>query len=441
MHELVSLIYDELRTKRDDDGCTDEDLEPFRRRLEQLKESGSAAELAALYDELAAVPPRIDERLQPSDLDGIRRQRADGPRKFDTPLSESTIYSKILGGLLGRAAGCTLGKPVEGWTRAEIEAYLHGLGEGDIEDYLPFSETVPAGATRSIPARDLPSCRGHVKFAPRDDDMDYTVLGIDLVGWAGPGFTSAHVAQNWLTKLPYYLTYTAERAAYRNLINGLWPPQSARYRNPYREWIGAQIRADGFGYLAAGNPELAAEFAWRDASVSHVQNGMYGEMWVAAAIATAFVTDDVREVIRVATSEIPKGSRFAALVSDVLRWHEEYRDWKDCWQAIEAKYGNLHWVHTLNNAAVVLMALLYGEGDLGKTISIAVQSGWDTDCNGATAGSIVGVMLGAERLPRRWVDPLNDTLHTAVFGYHRVRFSELAKTATELAVKIRAGAS
>ena len=439
MYDLISLINEEFRAKRDDEGCTESDLEALWLRFVELKTSGGADELEALYEELAAVPARVDESEQPSDLEGIRRRRGDGPRVLDRHLPEQVIYSKILGGLLGRAAGCTLGKPVEGWTRAEIEAYLAGLGEQDIDDYLPFSGVVPAGATKRIPERELASCRGHVRFAPRDDDMDYTVLGIHLVRTAGPGFTAADAAKNWLSKLPYALTYTAERVAYRNLINGLEPPQTAVYRNPYREWIGAQIRADGFGYLAPGNPELAAAFAWRDASVSHVKNGMYGEMWVAAAVAAAFAADDVREVIRIATSEIPQGSRFAALVEDVLGWSEEYDDWKACWAQISAKYGHLHWVHTLNNAALVLLGLLYGEGDLGKTISIAVQGGWDTDCNGATAGSILGVMLGADRLPGRWIAPLNDTLHTAVFGYHQVKFTELARLATELALKVRAG--
>lgn len=434
MRELITLIQDEFRAKQDDDGCTAQDLEALRSRFVELQTAGSKEKLEALYEELLAVPSRLDEQAQPSDLAGIRKQRSEGPRAYTVPLPESVIYSKILGGLLGRAAGCTLGKPVEGWTRAEIEAYLHGLGEGDITDYIPFSESVPEGATKTVPAREMPSCRGHIQYAPRDDDMDYTVLGIHLVRAAGKDFTTVNVAKNLTSRLPYSMTYTAERVAYRNIINGLEAPECATYRNPYREWIGAQIRADGYGYLAPGYPELAAELAWREASVTHVKNGIYGAMWVAAAIAAAFVTDDLHEVIRVATSEIPRKSRFVAMVEDVLNWSEQYSDWRDCWAAIAEKYGHLHPVHTINNAALVLLGLLYGERDLGKTIGITVQGGWDTDCNGATAGSILGVMLGAEALPGRWIEPLNDTLHTAVMGYSQVRFTELAKLATELAV-------
>ncbi len=118
----------------------------------------------------------------------------------------------------------------------------------------------------------------------RDDDIDYTIIGLSYFERFGPGFATDDVAGAWLRGLPYHLVYTAERAAYRNLVDGLRPPRSATFRNPYREWIGAQIRADAFGYVSPGWPEKAAEFAYRDAAVSHIKNGTYGEMWVAAML-------------------------------------------------------------------------------------------------------------------------------------------------------------
>ena len=86
----------------------------------------------------------------------------------------------------------------------------------------------------------------------RDDDTDYTILGMHILEEHGFEFGPMDVAEEWLLHLPFFQVYTAERAAYRNLIHGLSPPETASYRNPYREWIGAQIRADMWGYVCSG---------------------------------------------------------------------------------------------------------------------------------------------------------------------------------------------
>src|SRR5258708_9351927 len=138
----------------------------------------------------------------------------------------------------------------------------------------------------------------------------------------GRASPSADVADFWLTDIPILHLCTAERVAYRNLCNLIPHPKSATFRNPFREWIGAQIRADFWGYAAAGNPELAAEFAWRDASISHVKNGIYGEMWAAAMIAAAFVTDDVPTIIRAGLAQIPAHCRLADAVEQLFEWQE-----------------------------------------------------------------------------------------------------------------------
>ncbi|MBE3583900.1 MAG: ADP-ribosylglycohydrolase family protein [Limnochordaceae bacterium] len=63
------------------------------------------------------------------------------------------------------------------------------------------------------------------------------------------------------------------------------------------------------------------------------------------------------------------------------------------------------------NGAMVTLALLYGGGDFDRTVQIAVQAGFDNDCNAATAGGIVGTMVGFSALPRRWVEPLGGTYY------------------------------
>ena len=135
-----------------------------------------------------------------------------------------------------------------------------------------------------------------------DDDTNYTIMGLYILENYGKDFTSIDVAESWLSALPMLHTCTAERVAYQNVANMKMPTESAIFRNPYREWIGAQIRADFFGYITPGNPEKGAEFAFRDAAVSHVKNGIYGVMWVAAMLSAAAASDDYEEIFKIVLS-------------------------------------------------------------------------------------------------------------------------------------------
>jgi ADP-ribosylglycohydrolase len=78
------------------------------------------------------------------------------------------------------------------------------------------------------------------------------------------------------------------------------------------------------------------------------------------------------------------------------------------------------------------MALLWGELDFSRSVGLAVEAGLDTDCNGATVGSVVGTLIGAGAVPEHWVAPLNDTLETIVAGPSTLRISELAARTCEL---------
>ena len=418
------LLKDEIIQRREE-GC---DVSGFEANATSLEEA------EAIYAELQELEPGMDYD-EPSMLAAIQADRPRGQRRMRLTLSADDLRDKILGGWLGRCAGCQLGKPVEGWPYAHIRVFLQNRDEYPLDNYFadqskrangePWPITGSLGATREL-----------INHATRDDDQDYTIMALVLLRQHGKDFTPDHVGQKWLATLPYHQVYTAERQTYRNLVEGYGYPESATRWNPYREWIGAQIRADGWGYVTPGWPEKAAEFAFKDAAVSHIKNGIYGEMFMAAAIAAAFATSDVRECIETALTEIPRQTRFAEMAADCLRWAQDMPDWEAAWHKVDDKYGKYHWVHTLNNAALVLLALLYGEGDYEKTITLAVQGGWDTDCNGATAGSILGVMHGARQLPEKWIAPLNDTLVSGVFGVHQTRISTLADETYDFARKI-----
>ncbi|GAB4443570.1 MAG: ADP-ribosylglycohydrolase family protein [Anaerolineae bacterium] len=394
---------------------------------------------AALMDGAASLPMRADYPYdEPSDLEGIRRARPDGPRRFEMTLDDAALFDRVLGAWLGRCAGCLLGKPVEGWHTPRIWGYLKDLGRYPLDDY--FRADVPPEIAEKYMVGARRSFIDQVDCMVEDDDLNYTVTGLAILTQHGPDFTPDDVANFWLRNIPVFRTYTAERVAYRNFLNLILPPASATYHNPYREWIGAQIRADFWGYAALGDLERAAEFAWRDACVSHVKNGIYGEMWVAAMLAAAPYLDDVRAVIDAGLSEVPRASRLAADIEEVKGWRDAGIDYEEAIRRIHARWDETwmhHWCHTNSNAQIVVLGLLWGEGDYEKSICRAVQAGFDTDCNGATVGSVYGMMHGAKALPEKWIGPLNDTLETGVAGYYRVRISEIAREGFDLYMQLR----
>lgn len=371
---------------------------------------------------------------EPSELGEIRALRRSALHRYDLSGLQARYEERVLGGWLGRCAGCLLGKPVEGWTHERIRAYLDYAGLRRLDAYLPPVKGAPPELSLNEAAAGW--LRGRTRFMPRDDDIDYTIIGLYVLEKYGTAFTSDDVADSWLALLPYHQVYTAERAAYRNLVLGLKPPQTAVRLNPYREWIGAQIRADIWGYVAPGDPSFAAELAWRDARVSHTKNGIYGAMFVAATIAASFCCDDPLEALLVGVGEIPDRSRLAEAVGHCIRLHRSGKSWEEAFEEIRQAYGGYPWVHAINNACLVVLALLYGEMDFGKTVGLAVYGGWDTDCNGATAGSILGVMVGAGGIDPEWTAALGDTVQSAVAGFDGARITELARRTAQARSKV-----
>jgi ADP-ribosylglycohydrolase len=327
---------------------------------------------------------------------------------------------------MGRCAGCVLGKPVENWPRAEIRRYLERFDAYPLTDYVPADGPAPAGfppLNVSWPV----SVRGAIRGMPRDDDLDYTILGLHVLETYGPRFSAADVAREWLTRLPFLAVYTAERAAYRNLVRGFAPPATATEINPYREWIGAMIRVDAYAYACAGDPGRAAALAFEDASLSHTGNGVYGATWAAALIAASFAERTMAAALDSALAVVPQRSRLAEALRGVAALHAGGESWDAARDVLEERHGALSPVHSINNAAVVAAALLWGEGDFTRTVGLAVQGGWDTDCTGATAGSAFGAMHGASALPERWTAPLEDRIASALAGFDGVRISALAE--------------
>jgi ADP-ribosylglycohydrolase len=416
-------------------GCNPVDVDEISTHFEDLKKKSAAnrwQHYEIILDMLSNLV--LQEEFpyeEPSTFDGIISNAAKSLGMPSAKLSDSELKNRIHGAWLGRCAGCMLGKPVEGRNREYIRKLLEAANEYPLNSYFPEVKKLPKGCEDYKPDSRL--IKGNITCTVRDDDTDYPVANMYIVKRYGLDFTSASVAQGWLERFPYDMVCTAERIAYRNFINGIMPPESASYRNPYCEWIGAQIRADFWAWISPGEPKHAAELAFRDASISHLANGIYGEMFFAAAIASAFATDDMDMIIKSALSVVPVRSRFTEMVHDVFEIFKKNKTWESAIEEFMAKYGKYHVIHTINNAGIVILGLLYGGGDFGKTISFSVMGGEDTDCNGATAGSLMGAMIGAKRFPREWSDCLNDTLESAVIGYDKSKISDLADQTYEIA--------
>ncbi|MFH1071015.1 MAG: ADP-ribosylglycohydrolase family protein [Candidatus Glassbacteria bacterium] len=396
-------------------------------------------ELARFLDRTGSLPQRAGYPYdEPSDYAGIRDTRPAGGGCHVRQPGPEIIRDRIYGAWYGRVAGCLLGKPVEGWTGGRIRGYLKDLGRYPLDAY--FRADVPAEIAQRYEILPGKAFIDRVDHLPWDDDINYSLAGMLVLKKHGRSFQPLDVTNFWLENLPVLSTWTAERTAYRNLLEGVAPPESAVLRNPYREWIGAQIRADAYGWLAAGNPELAAQWAWRDASVSHVRNGIYGSLWVAAMLAEAPFAGSALEVVEEGLKQIPERCRLAEAVREVIGWHGEGTGWEEAIGRVHERWDEKkphHWCHTLSNAQIVALGLLWGEGDFEKSICRAVQAGFDTDCNGATVGSVVGMLIGEKFLPAKWIDPLNDTVDTSLAGYQTVKIGELVRECCRLRLELQ----
>ncbi|MDX6355450.1 MAG: hypothetical protein QOF98_2353, partial [Streptomyces sp.] len=396
---------------------TGKDVAALRDRLAPLGPQDDGQLLDVYHDTLAAPLPADWPYFEGSDLADILGEL---PEKAADAAVPGRIEDRIRGAWFGRIAGNMIGKPVEiGPTRATIRAYLESVGAYPLTGYVPFD----AGADRSGLGLLLPeevfagTTRGNVDGSVRDDDIDYTILGLHVLETYGTGFTTRDIAYEWLSRFPVYQVYTAERATYQNLVREVPLEQAGEYRNPYREWIGALIRADIFGYVAAGDPRRAAVLAYRDAILSHRANGLYGEMWAAALVASAFVATSPEESIARSLESVPARSRLAAEVRTVVDDHRSGISWEEAMDRLEARWPRMHWVHTVNNAGALTAAILWGGGDFTATACLAVQAGLDTDSIGATAGSWAGAYLGYDALPADLIAPLRDSSRSGVFGF------------------------
>ncbi|MFG2548819.1 ADP-ribosylglycohydrolase family protein [Streptomyces sp. NPDC048581] len=401
--------------------------EPTSRYLRTLAED--------LLDELADLPSRLKDE-EPTDLKKIRSLCPNWPSDADASAPPPT-RACLEAAWLGRAVGCLLGKPVEKLPLEAIRQLARSTGNWPLTTYFT-ARGVPAELTSEYPwnrRSAKTSLAENIDGMPEDDDLNYPLLKLLLLQRHGKAFTTTDVARLWLDELPAGRTFTAERIAHRNLLLGIEPPHTARHRNPFREWIGALIRADVHGWTNPGDPSAAAEQAHRDATLTHTANGVYAAMFTAAAIAQAATgTADIHTCLRTGLTVIPPNCRLAQAIRHAVQLAEAHEDFDTVVDTLHAIYADTHhWVHAIPNTALIAAALTHANGDFTGSICRAVSGGWDTDSNGATAGSIAALLTGTpSALPDRWTAPLKNRLATSIADFNGTGFDALAQLTHEL---------
>ncbi len=292
---------------------------------------------------------------------------------------------RVYAGVLGKIIGVYLGRPFEGWTHERIEAEL-----GEIDGYVHERFGQPLIVTDD----DISGTFTFLRALP-DHDND-------------PDITPAQIGQAWLNYIIENRTIlwwggmgnSTEHTAYLRLKNGIEPPRSGSIdlnTKVVAEQVGAQIFVDGWAMVSPGDPERAADFARRAASVSHDGEAVYGAQALAAMEAQAFVQSDIDLLLDTGLSVIPRDSIIARLIADIREWHASEPDWRATRASIAGTYGYDAFpgnCHIVPNHALIILGLLYGEGDFRRSLKIVNTAGWDTDCNSGNLGCLLGIRQG-----------------------------------------------
>lgn len=372
----------------------------------------------------------------------MEQAQSPAPAENARQMTAATYLDKVHGAWLGAAAGGALGMSVEGMKKEPLQEYLTSLGQWPLEGYIqkPPPERDPARKQwYTVEAWGRPG------FGP-DDDTLYQIANLLLLEEKGPEISSQDIADKWLASFSVFEAQNCGRAvrvAEQRLKQGVRPPESGRHEKG--EYMGGQMKGEFWGYVLPGNPQAAAEYGRRDAEVAFHTDGVYGEMFMAALVAEAFFESDPAKLLETGLRAIPQDCDYAKCMRDVMAWHEQWPDdWEKTHEQIAAKWapeGDEKDRKVFPNNAVNALALLYGGGDFGRTISIAVMAGWDTDTNAGDVGPVMGVILGAKRIPAQWIEPIGNDFRCDVRGAEEWKIDELARRTAEMGKKMTAAKS
>ena len=337
-------------------------------------------------------------------------------------LSKAVLLDKIKGGWAGQTIGCTYGGPTEFRYNGTM-----------IQDYIPI---------------DWPA--GYIKWYFENqpglyDDvyMDLTFVEVfERLGLDAPADSFAMAFAH-----ADYQLWHANQAARYNILQGIMPPASGHWlNNPHADDLDYQIEADYAGLMSPGMPNTASEISDKIGHIMNYGDGLYGGVYVGAMYALAFISDDLEFIVSEALKTIPEQSVFYQCMSDVIKWHKQYpEDWKRTWFECEKKWSSdvgcpsgvfvPFNIDAVINSAYIIIGLLYGEGDFYKTIDIATRCGQDSDCNPASAGGILGTMLGYSKIPEYWMKNLRE-VEDMDFAYTKISLNKTYQMSLNQALQV-----
>jgi len=293
-------------------------------------------------------------------------------------LSERRLRDQVRGCWLGKNIGGTLGAPYEG--RRHVQA-------------LEFYEPVP----------EKPAA---------NDDLDLQFLWLKLLEDAGLDPPLPLFAEYW-TRYAAAYPWNEYGFAHRNLSRGLAPPISGCFENYFVDEMGSPIRSEIWACVCAGDPQRAAALAWKDSALDHAGGeGTWGEMFWAAVEAAAFVESDPETLIAIGLSMIPISSHISRAIREALWCWKSKLPWGEARERIASRFGHLQPCNAVPNHGFIIIGWLYGKS-FGDRLCKAVNCGYDTDCTGATLGSLLGILAGYDAIPAEWKRPVGEqiTLH------------------------------
>jgi hypothetical protein len=309
-------------------------------------------------------------------------------------ISKDQLLDKIKGGWAGQVIGCSYGGPTEFRYNGTM-----------INDYLPipWDETIMKWWFDNSPG------------LYDDVYMDLTFVDIfEKHGLSAPDSLHALAFAN-----AEYPLWHANQAARYNILNGVMPPASGFWmNNPHADDIDFQIEADFAGLMSPGMVKTATDIANRIGHIMNYGDGVYGGIYVASMYSLAFIHNDMELIVTEALKTIPEQSQFYQCIADVIQWHKQYpTDWKSCWFETQKKWTDETGcpdgvfkpfnIDAKINAAYIVIGLLYGQGDFGKTVDISTRCGFDSDCNPANAAGILATMTGYSNIPAHWKQGLD----------------------------------